>query len=129
MLTIYIHNSLPVAKIFPACIYQRWETIFQSGSQMRKGFSRRDVENVTFCILSLHAYFRRSSTKIEASNLCTPYTVSSLSFFFVHVIRFAYSFVPSLLHFFVFSPIAFVIKFQQFSTNTEILSLDASFDF
>lgn len=87
MLTIYIHNSLAVAKIFPACIYQRWETIFQSGSQMRKGFSRRDVENVTFCILSLHAYFSFSLHSVSYFSsfllfFLLPFSLFFLSFLF-----------------------------------------------
>lgn len=84
---------------FPCTVFRIFPLFpFSFSSLFLSSFSLFFSPSPLFLLLLL----RRSSTKIEASNLCTPYTVSSLSFFFVHVIRFAYSFVPSLLHFFVF---------------------------
>lgn len=66
---------------------------------MRKGFSRRDVENVTFCILSLHAYFSLSlhSVSYFSSFPFSPFSFSSLfSLFFLFFLLFLLL-PPSLL--------------------------------
>lgn len=104
---------------------------------MRKGSPRRDVENVTFCILSLHAYFSPIpciafvfpplppfffppfplfsvgswARGDRTSNLCTSYLFRT---FFVCVIRFAYSSYPRLR---CFSPPAYSRSFCRYTLD------------